>query len=188
MFGFKVALSMLLFVFSIEAVPPSIITRAQWGARSPRKAPEALKERPPPFVVVHHSATDGCTSQAVCEARVRSFQNYHMDTKHWDDIGYNFLVGEDGNVYEGRGWDVRGAHSKDYNGKSIGICVIGTFEEREPQPAAIKSTKDLIAYGVSLGEINSSYVLYGHRQTSSTLCPGTTFYESLKSWPHWSSN
>lgn len=51
-----------------------------------------------------------------------------MDTKHWNDIGYNFLIGEDGNVYEGRGWDVKGAHSRPYNGKSIGICVIGDFE------------------------------------------------------------
>lgn len=32
-------------------------------------------------------------------------QNYHMDTKGWADIGYNFLVGEDGLAYEGRGWD-----------------------------------------------------------------------------------
>ena len=29
----------------------------------------------------------------------------------WSDIGYNFIVGEDGNVYEGRGWGIRGAHA-----------------------------------------------------------------------------
>lgn len=50
-----------------------------------------------------------------------------MDQKGWSDIGYNFLVGEDGNVYEGRGWDKQGAHSKPFNSKSIGICIIGNY-------------------------------------------------------------
>lgn len=35
-----------------------------------------------------------------------------MESKNWDDIGYNFLVGGDGEVYEGRGWDKQGAHTK----------------------------------------------------------------------------
>ena len=38
----------------------------------------------------------------------------------WDDIGYNFLVGEDGNVYEGRGWDTVGAHAAPHNTNSVG--------------------------------------------------------------------
>lgn len=50
-----------------------------------------------------------------------------MNQKGWNDIGYNFVVGEDGNVYEGRGWGTHGAHSTSYNSKSIGICIIGNF-------------------------------------------------------------
>lgn len=53
-----------------------------------------------------------------------------MDTKHWSDIGYNFIVGEDGNVYEGRGWGKQGAHSKNFNNKSIGICIIGDYTSK----------------------------------------------------------
>lgn len=43
----------------------------------------------------------------------------------WDDIGYNFIVGEDGNVYEGRGWDIVGAHAgvNTYNQQSLGIII-----------------------------------------------------------------
>lgn len=51
-----------------------------------------------------------------------------MNTRKWSDIGYNFLVGEDGNVYEGRGWGKTGAHTVGYNSKSVGICFIGNFE------------------------------------------------------------
>lgn len=50
-----------------------------------------------------------------------------MDHNHWDDIGYNFLAGEDGNIYEGRGWGIKGAHSPSYNAISLGICLIGDF-------------------------------------------------------------
>jgi N-acetylmuramoyl-L-alanine amidase len=53
-----------------------------------------------------------------------------MDTKKWSDIGYNFLVGEDGNVYEGRGWGKKGAHSIPFNSKSIGICIIGNYSSK----------------------------------------------------------
>jgi len=68
----------------------------------------------------------------------------------WDDIGYNFLVGEDGNVYEGRGWDTVGTHAKGYNSKSIGIAFIGHFNDRIPNNAAINAAKQLISCGVSM--------------------------------------
>lgn len=42
-------------------------------------------------------------------------------------ICFRFLVGGDGNVYEGRGWNKTGAHSPGYNDISIGICLIGNF-------------------------------------------------------------
>jgi hypothetical protein len=37
----------------------------------------------------------------------------------WGDIGYNFLVGEDGNVYEGRGWTQVGAQTLNYNSNQL---------------------------------------------------------------------
>lgn len=42
-------------------------------------------------------------------------QTYHMDSKGWDDINSNFFIGGDGAIYEGRGWDKQGAHSKGQN-------------------------------------------------------------------------
>lgn len=50
-----------------------------------------------------------------------------MDQRGWDDIGYSFLIGEDGRVYEGRGWDRVGAHAPQYNHVSIGVCFLGDF-------------------------------------------------------------
>jgi len=58
----------------------------------------------------------------------------------WDDIGYNFLVGGDGNVYEGRGWDNQGAHVKGQNRASYGGAFIGDFTNELPTAEAQTGT------------------------------------------------
>jgi hypothetical protein len=45
----------------------------------------------------------------------RGIQEWHINGNGWCDIGYSFLVGGDGNVYEGRGWDEIGAHTGGFN-------------------------------------------------------------------------
>lgn len=41
---------------------------------------------------------------------------------------HSFLMGEDGLVYEGRGWTVKGAHAgKSWNAISIGITFMGNY-------------------------------------------------------------
>ena len=45
----------------------------------------------------------------------------------WSDIGYSFLVGEDGNVYEGRGFDREGAHTQGYNNVGLAWSFMGSF-------------------------------------------------------------
>lgn len=34
-----------------------------------------------------------------------------MNTNGWADIGYNFCIGDPGQVYEGRGYGRHGAHA-----------------------------------------------------------------------------
>lgn len=72
-----------------------------------------------------------------------------INTTGWADIGYNFLVGEDGNAYEGRGWDRVGAHATNYNSVSLGISVIGSFSSKLPNDAALNVVQKLISCGVS---------------------------------------
>lgn len=42
---------------------------------------------------------------------VRQIQTFHIESRGWFDIGYNFLIGGDGAAYEGRGWKTEGAHT-----------------------------------------------------------------------------
>lgn len=69
----------------------------------------------------------------------------------------------------------------------MGFIIIGIFTGHNPSAAAIKAVKDLIEYGVTLGKIQENYTLLGHRQTTSTSCPGDSLYQLIQTWPHWSS-
>lgn len=68
----------------------------------------------------------------------------------WCDIGYNFLIGEDGNAYEGRGWWTLGAHVSSWNTVSIGICQMGTYTNRVPNSAAISAMENLVTCSVDV--------------------------------------
>lgn len=105
-----------------------------------------------------------------------------MEMKGFDDIGYNFLVGGDGSVYVGRGWDYHGAHSQIYNQKSICIAFIGTFYENPPPERSLIAAQKLIEVGVNIGKIATDYRLYGHRQLIPTISPGNKIYEIIQSW------
>lgn len=164
---------------------PKIVTRAEWGAKPATTS--ALTTFPPSHVIIHHAASAACTTQSACSAQVRAFQDQHINSNGWADIGYNFLIGEDGNVYEGRGWGKTGAHAPNFNSKSIGICFIGTFTSKLPTAAALKLAHDLIDCGTASGQISGTYKLAGHRQVTSTECPGNTLYADVQKWSHWTS-
>lgn len=42
----------------------------------------------------------------------------------------SFLIGGDGNVYEGAGWHRQGAHTLGYNKISLGIGFIGDYSSK----------------------------------------------------------
>uniref|UniRef100_A0A8C3FAR0 Peptidoglycan-recognition protein n=1 Tax=Chrysemys picta bellii TaxID=8478 RepID=A0A8C3FAR0_CHRPI len=136
-----------------------------------------------PYVIIHHTAGNRCTSQASCSRQVRGIQNYHMDTQRWPDIGYNFLIGEDGRVYEGRGWSTVGAHAYNWSAKSLGFSFLGNFSSRAPNAAALNAAKSLIQCAVSKGFLRRSYTLTGHRNVFPTSCPGNALYRVISKWP-----
>ncbi|XP_046964119.1 peptidoglycan-recognition protein LB-like [Vanessa cardui] len=160
-------------------------TRAQWQARPAKeKLPLSV---PVPFVVVHHSYIPPvCRDHKQCCQSMRAMQNFHMDDRQWWDIGYNFAVGGDGVAYEGRGWDVLGAHALHFNNVSIGICLIGDWSNSIPPTEQLKTAQALIAAGVEMGYIKSDYKLVGHRQVRNTECPGNALFEEIQNWNHYS--
>ncbi|CAH0713734.1 unnamed protein product, partial [Brenthis ino] len=167
---------LLLTMVNITVVP-----RDEWGASPPRS--RSILNTPVSLVVIHHTYIPrACNNRQDCSVAMRSMQNTHQITNGWDDIGYNFAVGGDGDVYEGRGWDCVGAHAVGVNSKSIGIVLIGDWVSVVPPANQLETTKKLIAKGVELGYITPEYKLIGHRQVDSTECPGEALFREISTW------
>lgn len=109
-----------------------------------------------------------------------------MKTKGCSDIRYNFLVGGDGSIYEGRGWRKLGAHTLGHNKQSIGFAFIGTFNTVLPPPYQIEAAKKMIAHGVQKGVLAENYKLYGLCQLRPSKSPGAALFKEIKKWDHWS--
>lgn len=103
----------------------------------------------------------------------------------WNDIGYNFLVGGDGAVYVGRGWDDEGAHTLGHNKRSIGIAFIGDFTKKTPPKRQLDAAQNMIAEGLKIGKIRAYYELYGQCQLTATDSLGDVLYEIIKKWNNW---
>lgn len=150
-----------------------IISRADWGARTPRSRDSVSWSQRTGFMG-HYSAASASQS-------VREIQNYHMDTRGWSDIGYNFLINSvTGSVYEGRGWTTLGAHCAGHNTASIGVCVIGKDKAgvKDVSDAARRSFK--LLYQEAKQRKGGNLILLGHRDRGSTTCPGDEIYTWLK--------
>ena len=71
------------------------------------------------LIVVHSSATPPSM-----DIGVNQITRWHLD-RGFDTIGYHIVIRRSGEIEYGRPLDVRGAHAKGFNWRSIGVCMIG---------------------------------------------------------------
>jgi hypothetical protein len=159
-----------------EAEPAAtrVVTRAEWGAKSPR----ATEPTSPYRITIHH--TQGAYAAGVEEGmrEARAIQDYHMNGRGWNDIGYQYLMDGLGNLYQGRGEKVLGAHTADNNAGNIGVSLMGNYMELKPNDAQMESLKSFLPvlaerYGIPAER------LYGHRDLSASDCPGDKLFARL---------
>jgi hypothetical protein len=184
---------------------PAIIPRSAWGGDSvPPRAPPAYGAVQLAFV--HHTVTANDYRPEESAGIVLSIARYHRDSNGWNDIGYNFLVDQYGQVFEGRagGIDqaVVGAQAQGYNSQSTGIACLGTFESVGFPEAGMEALAHVLGWKltlhgvpvqgpvtvVSAGGESNRYAsgtpvtfdrIAGHRDGDSTSCPGGALYTAL---------
>jgi hypothetical protein len=185
--------------------PPPIVPRAAWGAAAvpPRSGPRYGAVQ---AAFVHHTATANAYAPQDSPAIVLGIAKYHRDTNGWNDIGYNFLVDQYGQVFEGRAGGVDqpvvGAHAQGYNAQSTSVAQLGTFTAGGITPQALGVTAQLLGWKLSLhgvpvegavvltsggGSLNRFPAgtpvtvnrVCGHRDGDATSCPGDALYAQL---------
>lgn len=160
-----------------------IVTRESWGARATRcTSGDSRKTR----IAIHHTVTPSSDPLR----QVRGIQRYHMDSRGWCDVGYHFLVGSDGRIYEGRPLHLLGAHVLNNNSGNIGISFVGCFHtsgcsgmgSTTPPETMVDAAGRLVGnlsrlYGIAIDTTR----VKGHRDHSgqSTSCPGNNLHSRL---------
>ncbi|MCU0450825.1 MAG: N-acetylmuramoyl-L-alanine amidase [Bernardetiaceae bacterium] len=178
---------------------PQTVPQSEWraGLTPPRTAPTATAVR---FIIVHHEA--GSNNPVNFTQTVRNIYLLHTQTNGWADIGYNFVVAQNGTIFDGRdgqgrldGDNVLGAHFCGKNANTMGICLLGNYMTAEPTSAALASLARVISWKLAKENLTNPFgrgihlpgsaeqstlnVISGHRDGCATDCPGDNVYRRL---------
>jgi len=156
--------------------------------------------------VLHHTAgSNSYATPAAAMQQIRNDQRYHMQSRGWCDLGYNFVVDKWGTVYEGRAGSVTspvvGVHAGGFNTGTVGVSLLGDYSTLTPPPAVVTAVAQVVgwklggagvdptgsmSYATKAGE-NSRFVnqtvtlprVFAHRDVAYTACPGAAAYAVL---------
>ena len=155
----------------VEVRIVKIISRNDWGAKPNKTKFSKLGEVK--GLVVHWSAYPVAVGNQAEMDQCKQIQRLHQVDRNWNDVAYNFLVGDTGQIYEGRGFGNRsaaqGGNSRqeiNYNNKHyVAVCWLGGSKPTDkPSDKAVASVKWL--YEQVGGELRP------HSSFKQTDCPG----------------
>jgi hypothetical protein len=144
------------------------------------------------LLVAHHTALYVSDDSRDPAERMRALYQYHAENRGWGDIGYNYVIDEKGQIYEGRtgGRNVVAGHAYCNNVGTIGISLMGNFDLEQPSQSQVQSLQWLLkelsdTYGINpnngVEHHGKKFVtpFVGHRDLVSTDCPGYYMYGAM---------
>ncbi len=122
-------------------------------------------------VIIHCSDSD-----YMWHDNIDTIREWHVKERGWSDIGYHYVITQDGSVQLGRPIERSGAHVRGQNDNSIGICLTGkkffTCKQFESLRQLISNLKSIIP-GLNI---------HGHRDFDpSKTCPNFNVFTKLDS-------
>ena len=123
------------------------------------------------LIIVHCSAVRPDQTSSAAQ-----IDTWHRRDNHWKfGIGYHYVIRRDGTIEPGRPEWMIGAHCKNHNAHSIGVCYEGGYDARG-QPADTRTEAQKAAMRRLLEELHGRYpraVILGHRDLNPGKdCPG----------------
>lgn len=127
-------------------------------------------------IFVHCSAT-----KPDMDIGVDTIRMWHKQ-QGWLDVGYHFIIKRSGFVEEGRPVDVVGSHVKDWNSRSVGVCLVGGINakgqfEANFTPAQMQALRELLKV------LKSHYPnadIKAHHDVAPKACPSFDLQRWLK--------
>lgn len=125
--------------------------------------------RPINEIIIHCTGTVPSNSTTV-----EAVRNYHVNHNGWKDIGYHYLIYLDGSIHQGRPIDQSGAHTKNHNSTTIGVCYVGGLDaNKKPKdtrtPQQVEALHQLVeALKVCFPTIKK---VSGHYMYDNKACP-----------------
>lgn len=124
-------------------------------------------------VVIHHTAGNETSANALRASFKRNFDV--------DYIGYHRAIAPNGEVWYDLNLNDVGVHNNGgrlNNTNSIGIALVGNFEQTEPTKEQLNVLVSLLRETVRTYGIKKEDVV-GHRDMKATACPGKNLYSKL---------
>ena len=92
-------------------------------------------------IVIHHTGRE--------DYSIESLKDFHVLKRGWEEIGYHFVIGngintKDGKIYSCREEKWGGAHVLGFNKDSVGIALIGDFDDALPSKKQMESLRLLL--------------------------------------------
>lgn len=117
-------------------------------------------------IVLHHMAHK--------TADVKQVENWHTIGNGWTAIGYNYWIGFDGTIYNGRGLN-KGAGVTNENSHIINIGFQGDYHSKkvEMPERQLHSAVELIMYLQK--KVPNAKNIVGHKHFGGSVCPGQYF-------------
>jgi hypothetical protein len=126
---------------------------------------------------VHCSATlPGWMEGKTSAEKVAEIKRWHIEERHFDDIGYHWIIDRDGTIVAGRKLETVGAHIMGHNANSIGVCLIGghgsAATDRFEENFTVAQDLALRALIADMKRIFGDIKVAGHNQYAAKACPG----------------
>lgn len=160
-----------------------MVSRSEWKAKDYDYTRTELSQ--PNYIIIcdTREQQDECHEKRICLFYVQLMQE--DDHELYGDIQFNFLIGGDGNIYEGRGWDFAGSHTEGYNNVSLSIAFLGKFDDVNATQGKIEAAEKLVDYAFKHDKVSKDYKLMGQKQVKNVDSPGHNVQEIIEKWPHW---
>jgi len=118
-------------------------------------------------IIIHCSATKEGNN-----VTASTIDQWHKE-RGWSGIGYHYVVKIDGTIEYGRDITKTGAHVKNQNEGSIGICYIGglgsSMESKDTRTPEQKES--LLLLLKTLKKMHADATIHGHNEFSAKACP-----------------